>query len=781
MIHLLSGQVISGYLDVSCHISHLNFALSCFAFCLDIETPWFCCASFVLRMMATGKNMKLKIRNILHELDKKDFEQFKWTLQNLGDKKVITVSELENATREHTVDVLIKSYPSDYPGVTRTVLEECGQNNLAKSLLNCECCCRRGFRFRFGRLLCSPQAHTSYNKSLFSLYHTGEASQPLNITFYQEQLQSNLQDRFQCVQEGCVRKCDEQLLNDVYTELHVTAGFPLHLDTQQEAQANGEKEVDTEEPIRPSQVFQAPAGRAVRTVLTSGNAGIGKTFFVQKFVLDWAKGQTNKDVHLVFPFTFRELNLWKTKEMSLSELIHWCVRESSHIPKEKLDNIFQTLTLSGNTNFDKSTFKLLFILDGLDESQLKLQCSTSRDLQTDVDVTESTSVEQLVTRLINGDLLPSARLWITTRPAAAGQIHPDLIDVVTEVRGFTDQQKEEYFTNKKKSNDEKQAKRIMSHIKASRSLYTMCHIPVFCWITNTVLKNLLKDTVEGDLPTGLTEMYIHFMVIQAKLNHEKSGVRSNSEAEIKLLGKLAFEHLRNGNLIFSKQNLEECKIPITMATNSGMITQLIKTMRGLYKDEVYCFVHLTVQEFLAALHVHLTFFETGENLLCDSKAKRAGSQITDASSFYQTAINKSLKNPNLDLFLRFLLGLSLQSNQVFLQRLVPSQSSSSLPTDNVVRSLKKKIGEDQSPERIINLFHCLNEMNDRSLVEDIQKNLQTGNLPINKMSPSQWSAVGFVLLSSGEDHDVFDLKSCCPSEKVLLRLMPLVKASREAL
>ncbi|XP_075907485.1 protein NLRC3-like isoform X2 [Nelusetta ayraudi] len=699
-------------------------------------------------MMAAGKSMTLKIQSILLDLNDDEFERFKWTLRNLNDQIVIPKSALEKASRERTVDVLVDRYPSKYCNITRTVLEKCRHNDLANRLLNCEAV---------------------------------QSSQPLNITFYQETLQSNLQDRFKCVQEGFVKKCDKQLLNDIYTELHVTAGFPLHIDTQHEAQANREKEVDTEEPIRPSQVFQAPAGRPVRTVLTSGNAGIGKTFFVRKFVLDWAKGQTNKDVHLVFPFTFRKLNLWRTKEMSLSELIHSCVRESIHIPKEELDSIFQTLQLSGNTNFDKSSFKLLFILDGLDESQLKLQCSTSRDLQTDLDVTESTSVEQLVSRLINRALLPSARLWITTRPATAGQIHPDLIDVVTEVRGFTDQQKEEYFTNKKKINDGKQAKIIMSHIKASRSLHAMCHIPVFCWITATVLKNLLKTMVEEDLPTGLTEMYIHFMVIRAKLNREKSGARSNTGAEIQSLGTLAFEQLQNGNLIFTGPDLKARGITMGMATDSGLITQLIKEERGLYQDKVYCFVHLSVQEFLAALHVHLTFFNKGVNLLSDAKAKRVGRQIIDASRFYKTAIKKALSTPNLDLFLRFLLGLSLQSNQEFLQRLMPYQERSSLPCDDVVSYLKKKIGEDRSPEGIINLFHCLNELNDRYLVEDIQKNLRTGNLPINKMSPSQWSAVGFILLSSGEDQDVFDLKRYCPSEEVLLRLMPLVKASEEAL
>lgn len=566
-----------------------------------------------------------------------------------------------------------------------------------------------------------------------------------------------------------MKKCDEQLLNDIYTELYVTAG---HIHTENEEQARREQPIDTEEPIRPSQVFQVPVSRPVRMVLTKGNAGIGKTFFVQKFVLDWATGKINKDIHLVFPFTFRQLNLYKTDKMSLSELIHRCVRESSHIPKKALDSIFEDLQSSGNTNFDKSSIKVLFILDGLDESQLCLKPVS----QTPLDVRATATVDQLVARLINRDFLPSARIWITTRPTAAVEIIDDLIDVVTEVRGFTDKQKEEYFTKMKKI-DKKQAKLIISHIKASSSLNAMCHIPVFCWITATVLKSLLKTTGVEDLPTGLTEMYIHFLVINAK----KLGAGSNSSAEIQSLAKLAFEHLLKRNLIFNKPDLEAHAISMKAATDSGVITQLIREVRGLYQDEVYCFVHLSVQEFLAALHVYLTFFNTGVNLLSGSKAKRASKKKLDVSHFYQTAINKALESPNLDLLLRFLLGLSLQSNKEFLQRLTPCEERNSLPKENVVSYLKKKIREDKSPEGIINLFHCLNELQDRSLVDNIQENLRTGNLPIKKMSPSDWSAVGYILLSSGKEKDVFNLTSYCPSEEVFLRLMPFVKTSSETL
>ncbi|CAK6979635.1 NLR family CARD domain-containing protein 3-like isoform X2, partial [Scomber scombrus] len=193
-------------------------------------------------------------------------------------------------------------------------------------------------------------------------------------------------------------------------------------------------------------------------------------------------------------------------------------------------------------------------------------------------------------------------------------------------------------------------------------------------------------------------------------------------------------------------------------------------------DKVFCFVHLSVQEFLAALHVHLTFIKSGVNLL-------AVEQTTSQKHFYQSAVYQALKSPNghLDLFLRFLLGLSLQTNQTLLRGLLTQTGSSSETNQKTVEYIKKKISKNVSAERSINLFHCLNELNDRSLVEEIQQSLRSGSLSTDKLSPAQWSALVFILLSSEKDLDVFDLKKYSASEEALLRLLPVVKASNKAL
>ncbi|XP_078128503.1 LOW QUALITY PROTEIN: NLR family CARD domain-containing protein 3-like [Sander vitreus] len=582
-------------------------------------------------------------------------------------------------------------------------------------------------------------------------------------------LKSNLNKKFQCVFEGIAKAGNQTRLNQMFTQIYITEGGTAEINDEHEVrqiETASRKPDSPETIIRQEDIFKAPPGRdePIRTVMTKGVAGIGKTVLTQKFTLDWAEGKANQDIQFTFPFTFRELNVLKERKYSLVELV---------------DYFFSETKEAGICRFEE--FPVVFIFDGLDECRLPLDFINTKIL---TDVTKSTSVGVLLTNLIRGNLLPSARLWITTRPAAADQIPPECVDMVTEVRGFTDPQKEEYF--RKRFRDEEQASRIISHIKTSRSIHIMCHIPVFCWITATVLEDVLKTREGRELPKTLTEMYIHFLVVQAKVKNIKydGGAETDSHWSpesrkmIESLGKLAFEQLQKGNLIFYESDLTECGIDIRSASvYSGVFTQIFIEERGLYQnqDKVFCFVHLSVQEFLAALHVHLTFTNSGVNLLSEEQ--------TTSTQFYQSAVDKALQSPNghLDLFLRFLLGLSLQTNQIILRGLMTQTGSSSQTNQETVEYIKKKISENLSVERSINLFHCLNELNDRSLVEEIQQALSSGRLSTDKLSPAQWSALVVILLSSEEDLNVFDLKKYSASEEALLRLLPVVKASKKAL
>ncbi|XP_078140370.1 uncharacterized protein LOC139919992 [Centroberyx gerrardi] len=575
----------------------------------------------------------------------------------------------------------------------------------------------------------------------------------------QREFKSNLKEKFQCLFEGIAKAGNPTLLNQIYTEIYITEGGSGEVNDEHEVrqiETASRKPARPETPIKCEDIFKPLPGRdkPTRTLMTKGVAGIGKTVLTQKFTLDWAEDKANQDIQFTFPFTFRELNLLKGKKYSLVELLHHFFIETKE---------------AGICRFDK--FQVVFIFDGLDECRLPLDFQNNEIL---TDVTESTSVDVLLTNLIKGKLLPSARLWITTRPAAANQIPPECVDMVTEVRGFTDPQKEEYF--RKRFRDEEQASRIISHIKTSRSLHIMCHIPVFCWITATVLDHVLRTDERGDLPKTLTEMYIHFLVVQSKVGN------------VKYHGRAETDPLEKGNLIFYEADLTECGIDIRAASvYSGVFTQIFKEERGLNQDKVFCFVHLSIQEFLAAVYVFLSFINTGVNLLSEIQSTSWWSTLfrdkSNIKHLHESAVDKALQSPNghLDLFLRFLLGLSLQTNQTLLRGLLTQTGSGSQTNQETVKFIKEKIRENPSPERSINLFHCLNELNDRSLVEEIQQYLRSGSLSTDRLSPAQWSALGFILLSSEEELDVFDLKKYSASEEALLRLLPVVKASNIAL
>ncbi|KAM6926736.1 NLR family CARD domain-containing protein 3-like [Lycodopsis pacificus] len=595
----------------------------------------------------------------------------------------------------------------------------------------------------------------------------------------QRELKSNLKKKFQCVFEGIAKAGNPTLLNQIYTELYITEGGTAGVNDEHEVrqiETASRKPHRPETTIRQEDLFKASPGgeEPIRTVMTKGVAGIGKTVLTQKFTLDWAEDKANKDIQFTFPFTFRELNVVKEKQYSLVELVH---------------HFFSETKEAGICRFED--FLVLFIFDGLDECRLPLDFTNNEVL---TDVTEPTSVDVLLTNLFMGKLLPSARLWITTRPAAANQIPPECVGMVTEVRGFTDPQKKEYF--RKRFRDEEQASRIISHIKTSRILHIMCHIPVFCWITATVLEDVLKTREGGELPKTLTEMYIHFLVVQSKLKMVKydGGAETDphwspeSRKMTESLGKLAFDQLQKGNLIFYESDLTECGIDIRAASKySGVFTQIFREERALYQDKVFCFVHLSVQEFLAALHVHLTFIDSGVNLLSEEQTTFWWSNVSrgkpERTHLYLSAVDKALQSPNghLDLFLRFLLGLSLETNQTLLRGLLTQTGSSSWTNQRTVQYVKKKLEDSLSAEKSINLFHCLNEVNDGSLVEEIQQSLSAGLLSRRKLSPAQWSALVFILLSSEKDLDVFDLKKYSASEEALLRMLPVVKASNKAL
>ncbi|KAK7171329.1 hypothetical protein R3I93_003816 [Phoxinus phoxinus] len=614
--------------------------------------------------------------------------------------------------------------------------------------------------------LIQPQ---DFNKSMCPGFsHDSKPAEVLNT------LRSNLRQKFECVCEGISKQGNPTLLNEIYTELYITESGSGEINNEHEVRQieTQSRRAETEDtPIKCSDIFRPLPGqdKPIRTVLTKGVAGIGKTVSVQKLILDWAEGTENQDVQLIFPLAFRELNLMKDKTLSLSDLLHHFFPESREM------------------EISSDEYKVLFIFDGLDECRLPL------DFQSDVrlcDVTESASVDELLVNLIVGNLLPSSLIWITSRPAAADLVPAECVHRVTEVRGFSDTQKEEYF--RKRISDQSLADRIISHLKSSRSLFIMCHIPVFCWISATVLEEMWSEAETGEIPKTLTQMYTHFLIIQTNIKHEKDYEKKVKDGDmIVKLGELAYRQLVKGNLIFYEEDLSECGIDeAETSVYSGLCTQIFREELGLCQGKVFCFVHLSIQEHLAALYVHLSFINNNISVF-DQMTRPTNGDTVSLSDLHQRAVDEALdsRNGHLDLFLRFLLGLSVKSNQSLLQELKTQTANRSHNNEETVDYIKEKISENPSPDKYINLFHCLNELGDLSLVNKAEPHTYGGLCDV-KLSSSQWSALVFVLLSSEETLQMLDLNRLIGDrydrvpqntpDEVLQKLLPVVTATRHA-
>ncbi|XP_057710176.1 NACHT, LRR and PYD domains-containing protein 12-like [Corythoichthys intestinalis] len=695
--------------------------------------------------MAQESGRRELLLNTLMDLGEKDFERFRFHTD-------LPQSVRENPSRAYIADELIKNQGENTLDQTIVLLKKIGNKHLAKKLRN-----------------------NMLEIKGFSVLDDDQ------IATLKADLQDNLQSLYSSVSEGKTKRRQQQPLANVYTELDITYGADVRPDERHEVLQMETRAAAAKNSILPCDIFKSHDGQPqpIRTLLTVGFAGIGKTLLVQKFVCDWASGKTNQDVHFIFPFTFRELNTDKGKSFTLAKLIRRYVCESRHMNEETLNNIFAEMQTSGKRDYERSRLKILFVLDGLDECNFKMDLKN--EMKVDIDVKKAYPLEVLLAHLIKGNLLPCSRVWITTRPATARDIPSDLIDSRTEVRGFSDFKRLEYF-RKKFPNEE----RVIEHIRKTRTIFIMCHMPIFCWLTATVLQDHLDKGKEGELPTTLTDMYSEFVFNQLK----RSGKRQMTKYiyYVKALAKMAFHHTMSKQQIFYEQDLVYSGFDYSQAAkHSGIFTEVLKEVQPLRRNQqgkMFQFVHLTVQEYMAALHVMICLFHDNKNVLDDSgriqRRFRFFKQKT-IPEVHESALQVASESEGyLDMFIRFLFGLSLPCNQKTVGELLKAPRDCRQNKSKSVKLIMEMIKRN-TPEKNINLFYCLNELKDDSLLKQFQKEDSSDYIDWDNMPNDMWSALAFFLLTDDETMNSFCLRLYNPSPLGLQKLLVVVKASQESI
>ncbi|XP_073722469.1 NACHT, LRR and PYD domains-containing protein 3-like [Misgurnus anguillicaudatus] len=669
----------------------------------------------------------------LKGLIKAQLKEYKWHLQK---RDGFLAAELENADVLDTVDKMEKCYrPEGAVKITLNILKKMNQNYLAERLEN---------KYKEGKSKIDSKAADGYYTELSN------------------RLKIFLKQKYERILDGYSQNSHQKYLNDISTDL-----FIVENEVRQN-KLNLNRRAAEDLPIKCNDIFKVDEGvRRNRKVLTMGIAGVGKTVSVKKFILDWAEGKENQEINFIFPFPFHQLNLIQ-EDCSLMELIHKhfsCVNQLPSVPEED--------------------GKVMFIFDGLDESRFLLNFEDNERL---TDVHEQSKVCVIVANLIKRNLLSSSLIWITSRPAAASKIPRYYIDQVTEVRGFNDEQKEKYFT---KNSNPDVAEKIISHMKKSRSLYIMCQIPVFCWISLSVLQPLLDQEDHDKIPTTLTRMYIYFLISQMRqmARRYSPGLPNSFKDVVLKLGKLAFKQLQKGHLIFYEEDLKKYGLDVREGLDDfGLCTQIFQSEKPVSRRNVYSFVHLSVQEFLAALYVIIIYKDKNKNPFHLSwrkslKRKLSFSNKNTLFPLHKIVIENALQSENghLDLLLRFLMGLSLESNQNELTERLPTLKIKTENLRDTADYIKKKIAIAESAEKSINLFYCLNELKDDSLITEIQKYLNKGDLAEHHLSSTQWSALVFVLLMSEETQEMFEMYKYKRSDEALIQFLPVIKNTRKAL
>ncbi|XP_034877996.1 NLR family CARD domain-containing protein 3 isoform X2 [Mirounga leonina] len=470
-----------------------------------------------------------------------------------------------------------------------------------------------------------------------------------------------------------------------------------------------------------------------RISITIGVAGVGKTTLVRNFVHLWARGQIGKDFSLVLPLTFRDLNTHE--KLSADRLIH---------------SVFPHIGESGLVA--AALPNILLILDGLDE------CKTPLDFSNTVACTDpkkEIQVDHLITNIIRGNLFPEVSVWVTSRPGVAGQIPGGLVDRMTEIRGFTEEEikvcLEEMFPE-----DHALSDWVLRRVQADRALYLMCTVPAFCRLAGSALGHLSRSKpgpqdAEPWTPRTLCELYSWYFRMALGGDGQEKGkasprieqVAHSSRKMVGTLGRLAFHGLVRRKYVFYEQDLKAFGVDLALL-QSAPCGCFLRREETLASSTAYCFTHLSLQEFVAAAYYYSASKRAIFDLFTEGGVSwpRLGF-LTHFRSAAQRAMQA--EDGRLDVFLRFLSGLLSPKVNALLAGSLLAQGEHQGYRAQVAELLQGCLRPNVAVcARAVNILHCLHELQHTELARSVQEAMESGGLAA-LTGPQHRAALAYLL------------------------------------
>nr|XP_028592449.1 LOW QUALITY PROTEIN: NACHT, LRR and PYD domains-containing protein 6 [Podarcis muralis] len=496
---------------------------------------------------------------VLDDLSQEDFKRFKDKLSYSdleGKHFIIPRSWLENADRVDTKNLLLKFYGRDDAiDVTIQVLSDINQKQSAAKL------------------------RKEKEKGLVS----GQKALEISPKDYRIKYREYVWEEYQVIQDKNALLGQWVNLNRRYTQLLIIQKHCLLEEKQHEIMSTGRKHANMmgkqASPGSIAALFDPDDNRVnPRTVVLQGPAGIGKTMTARKIMLDWAVGKLYQGkFDYAFYINCREINLM-TEQQSLIDLIFWNCPERN----APLEDIFA------------SPERLLFIIDGLDELKFSLE---SNEEHLCFDPSQKKPVKVVLRSLVRKSILPKSYLIITTRPIALEQLQKCLkYPRYIEILGFSEKDREEYFH--KYFGNERQAVQAFGVVKANEMLFTMCFVPIVCWIICTVMKQQM-DRGEDLVQTSKTTTCVYMFYLTSLLRDHSPVLERGKQKHFQNLCLLAREGVLTRKILFEDDDLQ--KHGLKEADIRSLFLHKKLFQQDIDCQSAYSFIHLSFQEFFAAL------------------------------------------------------------------------------------------------------------------------------------------------------------------------------------